>query len=356
MFGALRPFGYTVGVDPSELKHRVLQLAREAGFARAGVAPASALPEDRVDALESWVRSGKAAEMDYFRRNAELRAAPRRLVPEAGSVLCLAVGYAPAPDAGERGQLRVARYARGRDYHKVLKRMCHRLMDRIREIFPDLVGRAFVDSAPVMEKSLAVLAGLGWVGRHGLLIVPGLGSYVLLAEVISNLPLPADQPLDKDCGPCRRCVTTCPTDALSGDGLVDARRCISYWNKGGDKPPPREILENMAGWICGCDTCQEACPHNADVPAGAPDLRCDALGLPPAAELLGFGPDDWDRFTRGRGLRVVSHDQMLRNVIAACARRDGPSCRAQLNDLARRRPDLADLIRWALDRRSAPER
>jgi epoxyqueuosine reductase len=231
--------------------------------------------------------------------------------------------------------------------------MCHRLMDRIREIFPDLVGRAFVDSAPVMEKSLAVLAGLGWVGRHGLLIVPGLGSYVLLAEIISNLPLPADEPSGAGCGPCRRCVDACPTDALSGDGLLDARRCVSYWNKGGDKPPPREILERMEGWICGCDTCQEACPHNADVPPGSPALRSDGPELPPAADLLRFAPEDWDRFTRGRGLRVVSYDQMLRNVIAACARPDGPSCRAQLGDLARRRPDLAELVGWALERRAS---
>jgi epoxyqueuosine reductase len=336
-------------VDPSELKNRVMHLARRAGFDRAGVAPASALPPDRVGLLESWIQSGRAAGMEYFRRNAELRAAPDRLVPQARSVLCLAVGCAPGPHADEPDGLRVARYARGRDYHKVLKRMCHGLMDRIREVFPDLTGRAFVDSAPVMEKSLAVLAGLGWVGRHGLLIVPSLGSYVLLAEIISNLPLPPDSPRDGQCGPCRRCIEACPTGALLGDGLVDARRCISYWNKGGENPPPREILEGMNGWICGCDSCQEACPHNGAVPAGSPALRGYGPELPPPAELLRFGPEDWDRFTRGRGLRVVSYDQMLCNVIAACVRAGDASCRSALEDLARRRADLAERVQWALD-------
>ena len=296
-----------------ELTDRVKALALEAGFARVGVAPAAETPH--AERLDEWLARGWHAGMDYMARNVEKRKRPDLLVPGARSVICLAAAYAPrGEDTG--GEYFIARYARGRDYHQVLKKRCRRLMDRIREAAPQFAGRAFVDSAPVAERSLAATAGLGWIGLNGCLIVPGLGSYVVLCEIVCNLPLARGEPIAPQCGDCDACAAACPTGALSDEGLVDCRRCISYLtieHRGEIEPQYREKIGNR---LFGCDTCQEACPHNREVPRGDAELtpKGKPLGGPRLAEVLTWTPADWDAATRGSPLRRAGYEALLRNA------------------------------------------
>ena len=302
-----------------ELTDRVKSLALEVGFARVGVAPAAEAPHG--ERLDEWLARGWHAGMGYMARNVEKRKRPDLLVPGARSVLCLAAGYAPAMPTVPGGEYFIARYARGRDYHKVLPNRCRRLMDRIREIAPEFAGRAFVDSAPVAERSLAAAAGLGWIGLNGCLIVPGLGSYVVLCEIVCNLPLVPGEPTAPQCGDCDACATACPTGALGDEGLVDCRRCISYLtieHRGEIEPQYREKIGNR---LFGCDTCQEVCPHNRGVPRGDAELtpRGKPLGGAGLVEILAWTQDHWDAATRGSTLRRAGYEGLLRNAaIVAC--------------------------------------
>jgi epoxyqueuosine reductase len=325
----------------------VKQLAADVGFARVGIAPAGEVPHS--ERLRTWLDRGCHADMTYLSENLQKRLRPELLVPGARSVICLAVGYAPRDEAP--GGI-VARYARGRDYHKVLKRRCGALMDRIRRVEPGFSGRAFVDSGPVMERSLAAAAGLGWIGRNGCLVVPGLGSYVVLCEVICNLPLKADSALPCGCGDCRECVRACPAGAVLDYSLIDARRCISYLTIEPRGPIDREYWPRIGRRVFGCDACQEACPHNRALPPGDEEL---APGRPPLngaglAEILNWDHDAWDSATRGSATRRADYETFLRNAIIAAGNGGDASLRATLERLAGRHPELQEPIRWAIGR------
>ena len=194
------------------------------GFVAVGIAPAAVPPH--ADRLRDWLARGWHADMGYMERNLVKRAGEEPLVEFARSVICLAAAIPPSP--APAGNALVARYAHGRDYHKVLKRKCVRLMDRLRGLAPGFEGRAFVDSAPVMERSLAAWSGVGWIGRNGCLVAPGLGSYVLLCEIISNLPLAPDGAIPSQCDGCGRCVKGC-TNMGNGSLFMQIRhdRCVN---------------------------------------------------------------------------------------------------------------------------------
>jgi len=333
-----------------ELTAGVKALAREAGFARVGIAAAGAVADG--PAFQEWLAGGLHGSMGYLARNVAKRLRPDRLVPGARSVICLAVGYAPRPGETPAEGAPVARYALGRDYHKVLKRRCRGLMDRIRQIAPGFEGRAFVDSAPVLERSIARAAGVGWIGRNRCLTVPGLGSYVFLCEIVCALPLRPDTPLPSACDDCGACVRACPTGALTETGL-DARRCISYLTVEHDGPIDRALWPLVGRRLVGCDACQEACPHNAAVPAGDAEFRrAEApLGGAGAVDILGWTEADWDRATRGSAARRASFEKLLRNAVLAAGNSPAaPGPRAALRDLLRRREDPGEAIAWAIDR------
>jgi len=340
--------------SPEELTDAVKALALEAGFARAGIAAAGEVADGEI--FRQWLARGHHGSMRYLARNVEKRLRPDRLVPGARSVVSLAAAYAPQKVPGTSF---VARYARGRDYHKVLRGRCRRVMDGIRRIAPGFEGRAFVDSAPVLERSLARAAGVGWIGRNRCLVVPGLGSYVFLCEIICNLPLRPDAPLEPRCEDCDACLRACPTGALSAAGL-DARRCISYLTVEHAGRIAAELRGLMGRRLVGCDACQDACPHNRGVPPGDAALRADrpVLGGAGLADVLGWDEADWDAATRGTAGRRASLDMFLRNAVIAAGNSAGtdqaPGLAAALRGLLRRRADLREVIDWAIARLAAP--
>lgn len=316
-------------VQSQSLVSTVKALARQAGFARVGIAPAGPLPYDRQ--LRDWLDRGYHASMAYMAANVDKRHHAALLMEgeNARSVICLAVACAPRHSAGsppaheEEEKTFVARYARGRDYHRLLKRRCGELMDRIRRIEPGFAGRALVDTAPLSERSYAAAAGIGWIGRNGMLVAESLGSYVLLCEIVCNLALPADGPLPNRCDDCRACIRACPTGALGEDGLLDARRCISYLTieHRGEIAP--RLRSRMGGRVFGCDACQEACPHNLRVAGGDAELLADGepLGGANLATIAAWTPRQWDRATRGSSTRRATCEMFRRNAAIALANR-----------------------------------
>ena len=236
-------------------------MAREIGFDAAGVAPV-ALLSDEVGALKRWVAEGKQAGMTYMERNLELREDPRRLVEDAKSVVVTLTNYYNRERQPEDSP-RIALYARGKDYHLVVKRRLFALLQRMQQEEAGVNGRCFVDSAPVLEHAWAVRAGLGWLGRNTLLIRRGLGSFCFIGVVMVNAEFDRyDEPEQQTyCGTCNRCVEACPTGALK-PGEVDARRCLSYHTIENREEYPEEIRRLAGGRIFGCDVCQEVCPWN----------------------------------------------------------------------------------------------
>jgi epoxyqueuosine reductase len=338
-------------------------LALEEGFAAAGVAPARG-PVPHAEGLRQWLARGWHGEMAYMVGNLAKRLDAASFVPGARSALCLAVAYGEGEPGGapRRGTspaalqrdpaALVARYARGRDYHKVLKRKCLRLMDRLRGLDRHFAGRAFVDSAPVMERSLAAWSGIGWIGANGCLYVPGRGSYVLLCEIVSNLPMAPDGPIPSACDGCGACVRACPTGAIAEGGLVDARRCISYLTVEHRGEIPREFWPRMGGRLFGCDRCQEACPHNRSLLPGDPELSSPRppLGGAGLGDILRWSGEDWDAATRGSACRRATWEMFLRNAVIAAGDSRDPSLAPALEELRGRGLVGGELIDWAMER------
>lgn len=253
-------------LDPQDLKEALAARARELGFAAFGVAPALPLGEHQ-ERFDSWLDAGHHGPMDYLERHREVRGDPRALLEGARSVLCLLVDYGgeapPGPEEGLEERPpggRVARYARARDYHIVLRKRLEKLAATLGELAPGARSRPLVDLFPLLERAFAWRAGLGFLARNTMLITPGVGSYTLLCELVTDVELPPDSPREGTCGSCTRCLDACPTGALPEPGVLDAGRCISCWNIEVRGPLPEEA--RLHGWAFGCDVCQEVCPYN----------------------------------------------------------------------------------------------
>ncbi len=240
---------------------RILKkLAAELGFQFCGISTAAFLDEE-APRLERWLKNGFHGEMGYMERNFDKRLDPRLLVPGAKSVVSLLYNYynpqrPPAADAP-----RISQYAYGEDYHLVIKEKLFELLNRLREQVGDIQGRVFVDSAPVLEKAWAAKSGTGWVGKHSNLITRQQGSWFFLAELIIDLEVEPDGPIQDYCGTCTRCIDACPTEAIT-PYEVDGSKCISYYTIELKSELPADAAAKFGNWLFGCDICQEVCPWN----------------------------------------------------------------------------------------------
>jgi epoxyqueuosine reductase len=303
--------------------------ALEAGFDRAGIA--SLDPMDHGEAYLDWLSRGDQAGMGYLERRAETRVDPSRVFPGARSVLCVALQYHPLyKEDGARqpeppGDLwrRVARYARGADYHEVMAERLKVVESRVREAFPGCETRRYVDTGPVLERELAARAGLGAVGKNTMLLHPEAGSWFLLGELFLSLDLAPDQPLADLCGSCTLCLEACPTGALAEPYRLDSNRCISYWTIEHRGPFPEAARRMVGGWVFGCDVCQEVCPWNGE-PAGAvhPEME-----LPPQraeldlARLLQLPREEYVERFRGSPMKRAKLAGLQRNAAVAMGNR-----------------------------------
>ena len=239
------------------LKERAYAL----GFDFCGIARAEFL-EEEAPRLEAWLQQGQHGAMRYMENHFDKRLDPTKLVEGAKSVVTLLYNYYPAKDLAEDGTYKIAKYAYGEDYHFVIKRKLRELLSDIQDTVGEVHGRAFVDSAPVMERAWAERSGTGWIGKNSLLLTKQKGSFFFLAELIIDLELVYDGPVPDYCGTCTRCLDACPTEAITEPYVVDASRCISYFTIELRDAIPDSMQGKFADWIFGCDICQDVCPWN----------------------------------------------------------------------------------------------
>ncbi len=325
-----------------EHAREIVARCRALGFALAGVAAAHA--SDHEAELRAWLAAGKHGSMAWLAEHADVRADVRRFLPGAKSVIMVADQYAARgasargdegsqrAEGREAGVGRVARYARGRDYHKEMKKRLHVLCDELRARHPQEQFRAFVDTAPVHEREQAVRAGLGWIGKHTLLIHPRLGSWLLLGGVATTLELVSEEEEREQrepdhCGTCTRCIDACPTEAITPYSL-DASRCISYLTIERRQAIPENLAGKTGGWVFGCDICQEVCPHNSPRPEGSGEARVHEAYAPKRSgfdllEVLGWSEEDRRTAFESSSLKRAKLDMMKRNaLLAGAASRD----------------------------------
>jgi epoxyqueuosine reductase len=248
--------------ENSEIAGGIVRKALELGFSACGFAPVRRLTW-LEDSYREWLLSGKYGDMNYLARNVDVRLDPGKLLEGAKTVISLAAGYYHPLQETIPGKPRISRYALGLDYHDVLKRRGHELLQWLQEGPVPVKGRVFTDSAPLFEREWARLSGIGWIGKNGCLIIPQKGSWFFLVELVVDMDIPADNRVVPDrCGNCTRCIDACPTGCLSGDGSMDPLKCISYLTieKKGDIPD--EFRGKWNEWIFGCDVCQDVCPWN----------------------------------------------------------------------------------------------
>jgi epoxyqueuosine reductase len=248
-------------LSPASSARLIKQLARELGFSYCGLSKAEFL-EEEAPRLEEWLRRGYHGKMKYMENHFDKRLDPRLLVPGAKSVVSLIYNYYPQKDLAQNDNFKIAKYAYGEDYHFVIKEKLHELLFRLQEKAGQINGRVFVDSAPVMERTWARRAGIGWVGKNSLLLNRSMGSFFFLAELIIDLELEYDGPIKDYCGTCTACMDACPTNAIPQPYVVDGSKCISYFTIELKEEIPEDVKGKFENWIFGCDICQDVCPWN----------------------------------------------------------------------------------------------
>lgn len=300
----------------------IIDRCRGLGFALAGIADAS--PTRYAEELREWLGQGRHGSMSYLAEQLAARLDPTRVLPGARSVIMVADLYAPRGDKDPPlppGHGRIARYARGRDYHTIIKKRLHRLCDDLRARHPGAEFRAFTDSAPVLEREYAARAGLGWTGKHTLNIHPRLGSYMLLGGVLTTLDLAPGEPITDHCGTCTRCIDACPTHAISPYS-VDASRCIAYLTIERRAPIDPSLQPAIGEWLFGCDICQDVCPHNSARPSAPDPLLPDYTPRRTSLDLLDvldWSEDDRRRAFESSALKRATLAMMKRNAVIVAA-------------------------------------
>ena len=350
-------------IDLPALTHDIKQWARELGFQQTGIADCDlSAAEPR---LLAWLEKGWHGDMDYMARHGTARSRPPALVPGTLRVISARMDYLPqdarAVEAvlAEPDRAAIARYALGRDYHKVLRNRLQQLADRITAAIGEFQYRVFTDSAPVMEVELAVKAGIGWRGKHTLLLNREAGSYFFLGDIYTDLPLPVDESQGEHCGTCKKCIDVCPTQAIVAPYQLDARRCISYLtieHKGSIPEALRPLIGNR---VYGCDDCQMVCPWNRFAQASTEADFAVRNGLDNATlvELFAWSESEFNDKLAGSAIRRIGYERWLRNLAvglgnALRALGDTAAARSMVEALQARTDHPSELVRehvaWAL--------
>ena len=343
--------------DLPALAQRIKALARASGFQRCGISGIELGADE--DHLRDWLAQGLYGSMDWMARHGEKRSRPDELIPGTVRVISVGLDYGRNPDEawatlneGERAY--VARYALGRDYHKLMRQRLQALADRIADAVGPFGHRVFVDSAPVLERALARNAGLGWIGKHTCLIDKDGGSWFFLGEIYVDLPLPVDAPASEHCGTCRRCIDICPTQAITAPYRLDARRCISYLTIEHEGAIDEELRPLIGNRIFGCDDCQLVCPWNKFAKTtDEPDFRArNDLDHATLADLFAWTEEEFLQRTEGSAIRRSGYERWLRNIAIALG--NAPTTPEVLAALESRsdidNPVVREHVSWALAR------
>ena len=292
----------------------IKNIAKQLGFDYCGIAKAEKLNDD-ARRLEDWLKKGMHGNMQYMENYFDQRIDPALLVPGAKSVITLLFNYYPketqAPTAAK-----IAKYAYGNDYHDVIRQKLKQLLSLLKEEIGEINGRGFVDSAPVLERAWANKSGLGWVGKNGNLINKQSGSFFFLATLIVDIELVYDDPFIKDyCGTCRKCIESCPTDAILENKVVDGSKCISYFTiELKDALLPDSMKDSFANWMFGCDVCQDVCPWNR---FSKPHSEIQFSPLP---QILHFSTQDWEELTEESFKTIFKNSPLKRTKYAGIKR------------------------------------
>ncbi|MBI4430436.1 MAG: tRNA epoxyqueuosine(34) reductase QueG [Candidatus Omnitrophica bacterium] len=349
-------------MNRKEISRQIKDLALSSGFDAVGICSADPLEEERSRLLD-WLNRGFAGSMSYLKRDTEKRLDPRQILPSAKSVIVLALNYFSDLDKQEEKERfgRVAKYARGRDYHKILERRLQTFAEKLRSrISIPFQTKYYVDTGPVMERPLAKRAGIGFTGKHTLTITRQFGSWIFLSEIITDLDLEPDKPNRRDCGSCTKCVEACPTGAIFNDYRLDATKCISYLTIENRGPIDPGLREKIGGWIFGCDICQDICPLNHHAkPANEGDFIQANGTLNEAGpwldlnDLLSIRSDDefYARFA-GTPLTRPKREGLLRNAAIAAGNSGSKEWIPALESA--RANDVSEMVResaaWALEK------
>nr|WP_304188208.1 tRNA epoxyqueuosine(34) reductase QueG [Hafnia alvei] len=343
-------------LDLNQLAQHIKQWGQSLGFQQVGICDTDLSVEE--PRLQAWLDKQYHGEMEWMARHGMMRARPHELHPSTLRVISVRMNYLPA-NASFAKTLKnpqlgyVSRYALGRDYHKLLRNRLKRLGDMIQEycVGIDVNSRPFVDSAPILERPLAAKAGIGWVGKHSLILNKEAGSWFFLGELLLDLPLPVDKPQEEQCGRCVACITTCPTGAIVEPYVVDARRCISYLTIELESAIPEEFRPLMGNRIYGCDDCQMICPWNrfSQLTEEGDFSPRQNLHTPELVELFQWDEKTFLKITEGSAIRRIGHLRWLRNISVALG---NAPYDAQIIPLLQSRMGLSEVldehIEWAV--------
>ena len=357
------------GPSPQSLAEQVRRKARSLGFDAVGIARADVSLDTDIAHYDAFVAAGMHGEMDWLARYrpARVRADGDEILAGARSVICVARRYRRPPEieSNDSGMARsIARYARGRDYHGFLRRRIRKLAAFVRLLGDGARARPICDDAPLLERAWAARAGLGFVGKNGLLIVPGVGSFVLLGEVVTTLALEPNEPIGHRCGACTRCLDACPTRAFAAPFVLDARRCIAYLTIEHKTAVDSSLREGIGEHLFGCDDCQTVCPFNGGAAARAPLSASGESAFAPLEawsrvrleEILALDEITWLGLAEGSPLKRAGRASLARNAAIVLGNRGDPAARDALTRAAN--TDESALVRdaaaWAMGRLSRP--
>lgn len=301
-------------MNSAQASKLVKRLAREQGFDACGISAAGFL-EEEATGLENWLNAGFHGTMSWMERHFDERLDPRKLVPGAKSVISVVLNY--FPDKEQRADApKISKYAYGRDYHKVIRGKLKRMLLCIQDEIGEVSGRGFVDSAPVMDRAWARKSGLGWIGKHSLLLSKDSGSFFFIGALIVDIELEPDGPTTDHCGSCTACIDACPTSAIVAPMVVDSNKCISYLTIEYKGALPSEYQEKMEDWVYGCDICQDVCPWNRfSKPYSEDDFNIrDYIQNNDWETWEEITHELWEEITKGSAMRRVGFDGFKRNL------------------------------------------